>query len=91
MTKGHLHQVPSKEDYVLTKGKGMVLMESKKESKIIKLKKNKKISVPKNYAHRTINNGEETLEFLAIYKKNAGHDYKVKFKKRLLKNDIFSI
>jgi glucose-6-phosphate isomerase, archaeal len=88
MTKGHLHKVPSKEDYILIKGKGVVLMENKKNSKIVNLKKDKKINVPKNYAHRTINNGDENLEFLSIYKKNAGHDYRTEFKRKLFKNYI---
>jgi glucose-6-phosphate isomerase len=91
MTKGHIHQIPSKEYYILTRGKGVVLMEDKENSKVISLKKNKKIKVPENYAHRTINNGDEALEFLSIYKKNAGHDYSVKFRKRILKNCISSI
>ncbi|MDD5535104.1 MAG: glucose-6-phosphate isomerase family protein [Candidatus Pacebacteria bacterium] len=91
MTKGHIHQIPSKEYYILTRGKGVVLMEDKENSKVISLKKNKKIKVPENYAHRTINNGDEALEFLSIYKKNAGHDYSVKFRKRVLKNCISSI
>ena len=45
MTKGHFHKAPSKEDYILIKGKGVVLMENAKNSETVNLKKNRKILV----------------------------------------------
>jgi len=84
MTKGHKHKKPSPELYVLLKGQGKLIIQNK-TSKIINLEKNKSITVPKNYAHRLVNIGNKKLEVLAIYDPNAGHNYNVKFKKRLFK------
>ena len=83
-TKGHKHKKPSSEIYILLKGKGNLIIQNKK-IRVIKLQKNKKYIVPKKSAHRLINIGNKKLEVLAIYRMDAGHNYHVKFKKRLFK------
>ena len=85
MTKGHRHKKPISEKYILIKGNGKLILQNKL-FKVVKLKKNKVVNVPGKFAHRLVNVGKGKLEVLAFYNKNAGHDYKTIFKKRLLKN-----
>lgn len=84
MTKGHKHIKPSKEWYILQQGKGKQIIQNK-TAKAIELKKNKITIVPKNYAHRLANIGNKKLKVLTIYDPECGHNYNVKFKKRLFK------
>ncbi|MCK5149616.1 cupin domain-containing protein [Candidatus Pacearchaeota archaeon] len=84
MTKGHKHQKPTKEIYILLKGKGKLIIQDKK-TKILNLKKDKTYIIPKKSGHRLINTGDKKLEVLTIYSKNAGHSYNFKFKKRVFK------
>ncbi|MBW6442552.1 cupin domain-containing protein [Patescibacteria group bacterium] len=84
MTKGHKHKKAFSEVYILEEGKGKLVLQDKK-IKIIELKKDKPIIVPEKTAHRLINTGNTKLKVLTLYHKDSGHDYSVKFKKRLLK------
>lgn len=83
-TKGHKHKQKIKEYYILTEGKGKLLIQNK-TTKIIELKKDKMVVVPKNSAHRLINTGDESLKVLTIYASTSGHVYNTKFKKRIFK------
>jgi len=85
MTKGHIHKKPSPETYLLIAGEGKLVLQSGKESKVVKLIKNDLVIVSKGYAHRVVNTSNKILRFLAIYDPDSGHDYSVSFKKRLLK------
>jgi len=83
-TKGHKHKKPLSEIYILLNGKGDLILQNKK-SKVVCLKRGEKIIVPGKSAHRLVNIGKKKLEVVSIYNKNAGHDYNVKFKRRVLK------
>jgi len=83
MTKGHKHKKPFSEKYILIKGKGKLVLQDK-TAKVVVLKKNKPFTVPGKSAHRLVNIGAKKLEVLAIYDKRSGHDYKTKFKKKVL-------
>jgi oxalate decarboxylase/phosphoglucose isomerase-like protein (cupin superfamily) len=80
-TKGHKHDKPSTEIYILIKGKGKLVL----GDKIITLQKNKRFKISGTSLHRLINIGDTNLEVLTIYDPKAGHDYKVEFKKRIFK------
>ena len=90
MTKGHYHENPSGEAYVLIRGEGKIVMQKGKDCCVVKLDKKKPYLVPAGWAHRTVNTGKGKLEFLNFYPTKAGHDYnKLKkaggFKKRVTK------
>lgn len=84
MTKGHRHKKSFDELYILISGKGKLLIQDKK-ARVFDLKKGKGYIVPGKAGHRLINTENKKLEVLTIYSKNAGHDYKFKFKKRVFK------
>lgn len=84
MTRGHRHQKPTNEIYILISGKGKLLIKNKK-TKIFELKKDKTYIIPKKSGHRLVNTGNKKLEVLTIYPKNAGHDYNFEFDKRIFK------
>ncbi len=84
MTKGHRHQKPAGEIYILIRGKGKLLIKNKK-TEIFELKKGKTYIIPGKSGHRLVNTGNEKLEVLTIYPKNAGHDYNLEFEKRIFR------
>jgi len=84
MTKGHRHKKPFSEIYILTEGKGKLLIQGS-ETKIINMKKNNVYIIPGKTGHRLINTGNKKFGVYTIYAKNAGHDYDFKFKKRVFK------
>jgi len=87
MTKGHRHDKPHKELYVLVKGKGKLILQDIDDNvKVINLKKGKEIKIPGDSAHRLVNAGKETLEVITIDFKDVGKDYSTEFKKRILDN-----
>jgi glucose-6-phosphate isomerase len=77
MTKGHFHaRRDTAEIYYCLRGKGYMLMELENgEYEIGELLSGKTVYVPGNYAHRSINVGDEPLISLAVYPGDAGHDY----------------
>ncbi len=85
MTKGHKHVKPREEIYILTGGKGKLLIQEGKTAKAVEMKKDKIYLVPGKAGHRVINTGERKCEFLSIYSKDAGHDYNFRFTERFFK------
>jgi len=84
MTKGHRHDKPDKEIYVLVKGQGKLILQNKQgKTKTISLKKGEEIKIPGDSAHRLVNIGDKTLEVLTIDNKETGRKYSVDFKKRV--------
>lgn len=86
-TKGHKHKKPFSEDYILIKGEGKLLLQNK-ICRVVNLKKRERIVVNGKSAHKLVNTGKKKLEVLTIYNKNSGHNYDIKFKKRITKNGI---
>lgn len=84
MTRGHKHEKPFDEIYILIKGKSKLLIQNK-TTKIFNMKKNKIYVVPGKSGHRLINVGNKPSEVLTIYAKDAGRTYSFKFKKRVMK------
>jgi glucose-6-phosphate isomerase len=90
MTKGHYHEnMDAGEMYCCLKGSGILLMQTRKgETKELRMTAGQVLSVPPQWAHRTVNTGKKELVFLAIYPHCAGHDYetikKKGFKKRVV-------
>lgn len=85
MTRGHRHKKLRKEIYILTRGKGKLLIQEEKKAKVLDMKKDKIYIIPPRAGHRVINIGNGKLEFLSFYAKDAGHDYNFKFKKRFFR------
>jgi len=77
MTKGHFHaRRDTAEIYYCLRGKGYMLMERENgDYEIGELLPGRTVYVPGNYAHRSVNVGDETLISLAVYPGDAGHDY----------------
>lgn len=85
MTKGHRHNIATKEKYILKAGKGKLMLQGKLITRIINMKKGKTYTISGKVGHRLINVGNTNLKVLTIYPKTAGHNYKFKFKKRVMK------
>ena len=77
MTKGHFHQiVDTAEVYYTLKGEGYMMLENLEgDWKVERMEKGKALYVPRGYAHRTINTGDEILTAFYVFDANAGHDY----------------
>ena len=77
MTKGHFHNiVMTAEVYYTLKGHGYMMMENAQGDWMAEpLEEGKAIYVPRGYAHRTINTGDETLVAFYVFAADAGHDY----------------
>ena len=78
MTKGHFHKRPdTAELYYCIRGRGYMLMEKKDgEYAIGEMYPGSAVYVPGDYAHRSINIGDEPLISLPVYPGDAGHDYR---------------
>ncbi|MGC8995231.1 MAG: glucose-6-phosphate isomerase family protein [Thermoplasmata archaeon] len=75
-TKGHFHSKSAAEIYIVYKGKGILLTENRSGNvKSYNMFRGAIINVEPEYAHRSVNIGDEPLVFLAIYPSDAGHDY----------------
>lgn len=87
MTKGHFHtKEKTSEIYICLRGKGYLLMQSKKtQVSSIYMKRGTIGYIPPYWGHRTINTGNEEFIFLAIYPADAGHNYGVVEKKGFAK------
>jgi glucose-6-phosphate isomerase, archaeal len=76
MTKGHHHLRDSAEFYLGMSGEGIMLMETRDgdfaEGMLVP---SASVYVPPGWAHRTVNTGNASLVFLAVYSGDAGHDY----------------
>ena len=82
MTKGHFHEDDSGELYYGLKGHGVLVLQNRHGMTAhLEIKPGVWTRVPDGFAHRSVNVGDEPLAFVAVYGKNAGHDYGVQFKK----------
>ncbi len=78
MTKGHFHKkLETAEVYLGLSGEGLLLIESPDgtDSRVLEMKPMQAVYVPKGYAHRTINTGDEDLTYFFAFPAEAGHDY----------------
>jgi len=77
MTKGHFHSIlATAEVYWCIKGHGMMLMENPEgDWDLQELTPGKVLYVPKRYAHRSINIGNEPFTTFFVFRADAGHDY----------------
>lgn len=77
MTKGHFHAVlDTAEVYFCLAGKGYMLMEDPEGNWDAKeLTPGKAVYVPKRWAHRSINVGNEPFITFFSFRADAGHDY----------------
>lgn len=77
MTKGHFHtRLETSEVYYTLSGEGYMVMENPEGNTIeIPLKKNEAVYVPRRYAHRTVNTGNQPLVLFFVFDADAGHNY----------------
>ncbi|MGB8453841.1 MAG: glucose-6-phosphate isomerase family protein [Anaerocolumna sp.] len=77
MTKGHFHtKINTSEVYYTFSGSGYMLLENAEgDWKAEPLRKGEAIYVPRGYAHRTINTGNDPLIAFFTFYGDAGHDY----------------
>ena len=77
MTKGHFHtHVMTSEVYYTMSGHGYMMMENLEGDWMAEeLRAGEVLYVPRGYAHRMINTGEEDLVTFFAFDADAGHDY----------------
>ena len=77
MTKGHFHTVlDTAEVYYVLSGSGYMVMENPEgDTREIPLTAGEATYVPRRYAHRTVNTGNEPLVLFFVFAADAGHDY----------------
>lgn len=77
MTKGHFHtKLETAEVYYILSGEGYMVMENPEGDTIeIPLVKGQALYVPRRYAHRSVNTGNEPLVMFFTFDADAGHDY----------------
>jgi glucose-6-phosphate isomerase len=78
MTKGHFHRIlETAEVYYCIQGRGMMMMENPEgQWECQELTPGQAIYVPKRFAHRSINIGENPFITFFCFRADAGHDYK---------------
>lgn len=77
MTKGHYHEILDRaEIYFCLKGKGQLLMQTKEgKFSALDMTPGTVAYVAPEWAHRTVNTGDEPFIFFAAYPGDAGHNY----------------
>ncbi len=77
MTRGHFHERPEcAEGYYTQSGEGLLLLESRDgEVRTVEMKPGVCAFIPPEWAHRSINTGDEKLVFVWFCATDAGHDY----------------
>ena len=77
MTKGHFHESGSADEYYFClSGKGLIILQNAAgETKYMELNEGGGVYVSPGWAHRTVNVGDDDFILLAIFPKDAGHDY----------------
>lgn len=77
MTKGHFHtELMTAEVYYTLSGEGCMLLENMEgDWRVLNMKPGQAVYVPRGYAHRTINTGDQPLIVLFAFDADAGHDY----------------
>lgn len=78
MTKGHFHSVlDTAEVYYCLRGHGYMVMENPEgEWDVQELTPGKAVYVPKRFAHRSVNVGNEPFITFFAFRGDAGHDYR---------------
>ncbi len=89
MTKGHYHKVPASEVYYCIKGMGLILLQKGNSFRTIRMQQGKFYEIPEGFAHRTVNTGNVSLEFIDVHTTSSGHEYK-KIEKEGFKKRIFA-
>ncbi|WP_291748925.1 glucose-6-phosphate isomerase family protein [Bauldia sp.] len=77
MTRGHFHERKDcGEGYYTQSGQGLLLLESRDgEVRTVEMKPGVCAFIPPEWAHRSINTGDEKLVFVWFCATDAGHDY----------------
>lgn len=77
MTKGHYHEVLDRaEIYFCLKGEGQLILQTQDgEFDCIDMIPGSVAYVAPEWAHRTVNTGDDPFVFFAAYPGDAGHDY----------------
>ncbi|MCW2898460.1 MAG: glucose-6-phosphate isomerase [Streptosporangiaceae bacterium] len=75
MTKGHQHPDPQGEIYYGLTGVGGLLLFDGQRTEWIDMEPGVIGYIPPQWAHRSVNVGDEPYSFLAVYPGGAGHDY----------------
>lgn len=76
MTKGHYHQKNAGEVYQGLRGNGILLLQNRKgEFRNIEMGKGSLVYIPPEWAHRSVNIGDELFIYYFVYPSNSGHDY----------------
>jgi glucose-6-phosphate isomerase len=75
MTKGHMHTRPRGEIYLGLSGRGGLLLYDGERPEWIRMEPGTIGYIPPDWAHRSVNVGDEPYRFLAVYPGDAGHDY----------------
>lgn len=75
MTKGHMHPNPRGEIYLSLGGSGGLLLFDGRRTEWLELAVGEIGYIPPNWAHRSVNIGDEPYRFLAVYPGDSGHDY----------------
>ncbi len=77
MTRGHFHERRDMgEVYYTQSGTGILLLESREGiSRSVEMKPGICAFIPPDWAHRSVNTGDEPLVFVWVCNPTAGHDY----------------
>lgn len=77
MTKGHYHvNRDAPEVYLTIRGKGKLLLQTREgDFKALDMSPGHFNYIPGEWAHRTVNVGDEPLVFFAVWPEDAGYDY----------------
>ena len=77
MTKGHYHQIAgTAEIYLCLRGQGYMAMKTRQGDCVFEpMSRNRMVYVPPDWAHRSINTGDEPLISFCVYPGDAGHNY----------------
>jgi glucose-6-phosphate isomerase len=77
MTKGHYHLNPeAPEVYLTLSGTGRLVLQTRQgEAKVLAMTPGAMNYIPGEWAHRTVNVGDEPLVFFAVWPSDAGYDY----------------
>lgn len=77
MTKGHFHTIlETAEVYYTLSGEGYMVMENPEGDTVeLPLRAGEALYVPRRYAHRSVNTGDQPLVMFFTFGADAGHDY----------------
>lgn len=90
MTRGHFHKRRNMgEVYYTQAGKGLLLLQSRDgRVEILKMLPGTCSFIPPDWAHRSINVGDDPLVFVWVCNTEAGHDYGELLEKGMLKRIV---